>query len=73
MEKEHTEEQILVESFNRDSSCERFTDEELKVLISAVGEMEPIVYEIEERNMLKRTIAESDFCTVGTPFRRGLK
>ena len=58
----------LVDSYNRDSSCERFTDEELQMLLCTVGEMEPIVYEIEERNMLKRTIAESDFCTIGTPF-----
>jgi len=40
----------LVDSYNRDSSCERFTDEELNDLMTVMGEMEPIVYEIEARN-----------------------
>ena len=40
----------LVESYERDSSCERFSDEELQTLLNVLGEMEPILYEIEERN-----------------------
>jgi len=28
----------LVDSYNRDSSCERFTDEELQILLCVVGD-----------------------------------
>ncbi len=43
-------------SFENDSSCERFTDKELQILLDHFGELEPIVYEIEKRNKAKANL-----------------